>query len=194
MKNILLINGHQPAKIAPGLLSKSLIAIAEKEFLKAGFTVAHSYPFGGYKVDDEVNKFLLADIILYQIPVYWMQYPWTFKKYIDEVFSGGKGKLFKDDGRSRKDGSKKYGSGGKMQAKKYMLSLTWNAPNEALEDPKQLFEGKGNDAVFFGFHKAQSFLGLEKLPTFSCHDVMKKPNIENDFLRFRKHLNIIISG
>lgn len=39
-----------------------------------------------------------------------------------------------DDGCTRDDPSKQYGTGGKMQGKQYMLSLTWNAPQEAFGD------------------------------------------------------------
>ncbi|VFS38584.1 modulator of drug activity B [Escherichia coli] len=58
--------------------------------------------------------------------------PWTVKKYIDDVFTEGHGTLYASDGRTRKDPSKKYGSGGLVQGKKYMLSLTWNATNGSL--------------------------------------------------------------
>jgi len=30
---------------------------------------------------------------------------------------------------------------------------------------------------------------MTPLKTFACHDVMKNPDIENDFIRFEKHLN-----
>ena len=32
------------------------------------------------------------------------------------------------------------------------------------------------------------FFGMKPLPTFACYDVMKNPNIENDFKRLDKHL------
>ncbi len=44
--------------------------------------------------------------------------PWTVKKYIDDVFTEGHGTLYASDGRTRKDPSKKYGSGGLVQGKK----------------------------------------------------------------------------
>jgi modulator of drug activity B len=45
------------------------------------------------------------------------------------------------------------------------------------------------DEVFFYFHKAQQFVGMEHIPAFSCYDVLKNPNIEADFERCEKHLN-----
>ncbi|PKM06693.1 MAG: NADPH quinone reductase MdaB, partial [Gammaproteobacteria bacterium HGW-Gammaproteobacteria-5] len=50
------------------------------------------------------------------------------------------------------------------------------------------FEGKGVDAVYFPFHKANEFLGMSGLPTFICNDVMKVPSIEHDVARYEQHL------
>ncbi|PJX61723.1 hypothetical protein CWM56_28025, partial [Klebsiella sp. E-Nf3] len=84
--------------------------------------------------------------------------------------------------------SKKYGSGGLLKNKKYMLSLTWNAPLEAFNDPEQFFGGVGVDGVYLHFHKANEFIGLQAMPTFIANDVVKSPDIENDMIRFKKHL------
>lgn len=64
------------------------------------------------------------------------------KKYIDEVFTAGHGSLYANDGRTRSDHSQKYGSGGLVQGKQYMLSLTWNAPQQAFDDPADFFEAR----------------------------------------------------
>jgi modulator of drug activity B len=69
-----------------------------------------------------------------------------------------------------------------------MLSLTWNAPQQAFDDPTDFFEAKGVDAVYFPFHKANTFLGMTGLPTFLCVDVMKRPDIERDMARYEQHL------
>ena len=66
---------------------------------------------------------------------------------MDDVFTEGHGSLYASDGRTRSDASKKYGSGGLVQGKKYMLSLTWNAPMEAFTDKDQFFHGVGVDGV-----------------------------------------------
>lgn len=110
------------------------------------------------------------------------------KKYIDEVFTAGHGSLYSSDGRTRADAGKKYGSGGLIKGKKYLLSLTWNAPLEAFTDPDQFFHGVGVDGVYLHFHKANQFLGMEALPTFICNDVIKQPDIEADIARYREHL------
>ena len=117
-----------------------------------------------------------------------MEAPWIMKKYVDEVFTAGHGKLYESDGRTRSDASKKYGSGGLIQGKKYMFSMTWNAPAEAFTEAGQFFEGKGIDADLFPFHKANQFLGMSPLPTFMCNDVMKAPQIDRDVVRYKAHL------
>ena len=57
--------------------------------------------------------------------------PWTVKKYIDDVFTEGHGTLYASDGRTRKDPSKKYGSGGLLtgcicRSIKQTNSSVWN--------------------------------------------------------------------
>ncbi len=72
-----------------------------------------------------------------------------------------------------------------------MISLTWNAPIEAFKDPEQFFEGKTVDDVFMWLHKNFQFFGMEPLPTFSCHDVLKDAAVEHDIKRLGQHLNSI---
>ncbi len=99
-----------------------------------------------------------------------------------------------DDGRTRKDPDKQYGTGGKMQGKKYMLSLTWNAPKQAFGDKNQiLLEGKTVDEVVIANTTAYKFCGAEILPSFSCHDVLKNPDVEGDTKRLKTHLKMILN-
>lgn len=74
-----------------------------------------------------------------------------------------------------------------------MLSLTWNAPLEAFNDPHQFFEGQGVDGVYLHFHKANQFLGMQSLPTFITNDVVKAPDVENEIRRFSNHLTALFS-
>ncbi|MGL5212904.1 MAG: NAD(P)H-dependent oxidoreductase, partial [Acinetobacter junii] len=142
-----------------------------------------------YDIQAEIEKYLWADVVIYQMPGWWMGAPWTMKKYIDDVFTIGHGSLYASDGRSRSDASKKYGSGGLIQGKKYMLSLTWNAPMEALTDPDQFFHGVGVDGVYLPFHKANQFLGMESLPTFIVNDVIKMPDVPSYIEAYKAHLD-----
>lgn len=188
MKKILLLNGGKQFAHSEGRYNSTLHDAAVAYIDRAGFDVKTTFIDGGYDVEEEVQKILWADVVIYQMPGWWMGAPWTVKKYLDEVFTAGHGSLYANDGRTRSDASQKYGSGGLIQGKQYMLSLTWNAPVQAFEDPADFFEGKGVDAVYFPFHKANEFLGMSALPTFICNDVMKVPNIEQDVARYEQHL------
>ena len=194
--NLLLINGHQRYEgFAEGKLNQTMADAAEKQLTAAGYQVRTTLVDKGYDVAEELGKHKWADVLFVQTPVYWMSVPFLFKKYIDEVYTAGIGEvLCKDDGRTRSDLSKKYGSGGLMNGKKYLLSTTWNAPQEAFEDPAQFFEGRGVDGPFMWLHKVYQFFGMESLPTFSCFDVLKNADVEADLRRLREHLASAFPG
>ncbi|PYD78737.1 NAD(P)H-dependent oxidoreductase [Komagataeibacter sucrofermentans] len=188
MKNILLLNGGKKFAHSHGRLNDTLQAVAAETLAAAGFALRQTKIDSGYDITEEVQNFLWADLVIYQMPGWWMGAPWIVKKYMDEVFTAGHGALYASDGRSRAHPERKYGSGGLLHGRHYMLSLTWNAPEEAVVDPAQFFEGRGIDAVYFPFHKANQFLALSALPTFLATDVIKNPSIEADIQRYRQHL------
>ena len=188
MKKVLLLDGGKQFAHSDGRYNATLHEAALAFLDRAGFDIKETRIDAGYEVADEVQKILWADVVIYQMPGWWMGAPWTVKQYLDEVFTAGHGSLYANDGRTRSDESQKYGSGGLVQGKQYMLSLTWNAPQQAFDDPTDFFEGKGVDAVYFPFHKANQFLGMSALPTFLCVDVMKRPDIEADVKRYEEHL------
>lgn len=188
MSNVLIINGAKQFLISKGKLNNMFASLASEHLIALGHNVTTTVVDNPYSIEEEVQKIANSDVIIYQMPGWWMGEPWTVKRYIDEVFTAGHGILYANDGRSRTDSSKKYGSGGLLQGKKYMFSLTWNAPLEAFDDPKQFFNGVGVDGVYLHFHKANQFLGLEPLPTFIANDVEKNPQIEKDIIRYRQHL------
>ena len=191
MKNILIINAHHPYPSSGGRLNAALAERAGALLSNRGYEVRATRVSEGYDIDAEKEKHLWADAIIVQGPVYWMGFPWSFKKYQDEVYGTlGGGALYDGDGRHRNDPALHYGSGGRAQAKRYMLSLTFNAPRAAFDDPDQfLFGGKGVDDLFFPPHMAFRFMGMQKMETFVCYDVLKNPDIENDFKRFDRHLD-----
>jgi len=196
MKTVLIINTHQFYEgISTGRLNKTMAGIIREEMEKRGYEVRQTDIEQGYDVDAEVQKHVWADLIILQSPVYWFGMPWIYKKYVDEVFTAGmfQQSFLVGDGRTRDDPSKQYGTGGKMHGKKYMLSLTWNAPKEAFGDKEQvLFEGKTVDDVLVSNTANYKFCGAEVLPSFSSHDVMKQADIECDILRLREHLATVI--
>jgi len=196
MKNIWIINAHQPYPFSEGRLNQSLVDLARDTLADRGYEVRVSATADGYEVATEIENHLWADAIILQTPVNWMGVPWSFKKYMDEVYSAGMmGQLCDGDGRTRSDASQQYGTGGKLAGTKYMISLTFNAPRDSFDDPEQFFfEGRGVDDLFWPAHLNFRFFGMEPLETFACYDVMKNPNIEGDFKRFTEHLNRCFPG
>lgn len=194
MSNILLINASKPFGHSKGQLNNTLADFAATLLSEQGHSVQVTHVDQGYDLDREVERFLWADTVIYQMPGWWMDVPWILKKYVDEVFTHGHGSLYASDGRTRADDSKKYGSGGLLQGRNYMLSLTWNAPLEAFTDPDQFFHGVGVDGVYLPFHKANQFIGLSPLPTFICNDVIKMPDVERYLSEYRAHLTALFAG
>lgn len=198
MKNVLIINAHQFYDgISSGDLNRAMVNAIADNLNRLGYNIKHTEIEKGYDIDDEVEKHLWADLIITQSPVYWFSTPWIYKKYVDEVFTAGMlQQLFlTGDGRTRQDPAKQYGSGGKLTDKKYMLSLTWNAPAAAFNDEAQrLFAGKSVDEIFAYNTANYKFCGVNILPSFSCFDVMKSPDITNDFLRLETHLNVVLTN
>ena len=196
MKKILIINAHQKYEgFADGKLNQTMVDLMKEELETKGCEVKLTGIEKGYDVNEEVEKHIWADAIITQSPVYWFGAPWIYKKYIDEIFTTSlvQQSLLVDDGRTRKDSSKQYGTGGKMQGKKYMLSLTWNAPKEAFDNKAQiLFQGKSVDEVFLHNTAVYKFCGVEILPSFSCFDVLKEPDIEAELEGMKVHLKKIL--
>jgi len=190
MKKALIINAHQEYPFAKGELNKEL-AKRIGEYLKSiGYEIKTTTMKDAWDADEEVDKHTWADVVILQSPTNWMGLPWSFKKYIDEIYTAGMfGKMSQNDGRTAEAPKKNYGGGGLMQDTQYMLSLTFNAPEESFNDENEfLFAGKSVDDLYFPQHMNFKFFGMKPLPTFACFDVMKNPNIENDFNRLQKHL------
>ena len=184
MKKVLIINGHQYYDfVAKGELTQKYIDKANDFFIENGFEVKHTHIEKGYDVEEECTKFEWADYILFQYPVYWMGLPWIAKKYFDETFT--QGRHYVNDGRSRSDETKKYGSGGLLNGKKYMLSLTYNCPTSEFSNKDGFFDGLTLDEAHIAVHKTFQFCGLKPLETYSVHDIFKGDlDLESELNKF----------
>ena len=191
MQKVLILNGHQPYPFAEGRLNASLVERARRFFEANGAEVKIDTLSEGWDVDASVEAHVWADTIIMQFPVNWMGTPWIFKKYMDEVYTAGMdGRLCAGDGRTKEQPKVNYGMGGALTGTRYMLSVTLNAPAEAFDDPKEpFFEGGSLDDLLRPTHLNAKFFGLSPLPTFGAFDVMKNPDVENDFIRFDEHLH-----
>lgn len=112
MKNIFIINAHEAYPFSPGKLNATLVDQAKTELLQQGYDVQITTMQDDYNVDQEIEKHQWADAIIVQTPVNWMEVPWSFKRYMDTVYSAGMdGRLCAGDGRTRQDPSQQYGTG-----------------------------------------------------------------------------------
>ncbi|WP_274884282.1 NAD(P)H-dependent oxidoreductase [Vibrio harveyi] len=191
MSNVLIINAHEPSPYSEGRLNASLVDKAQTLLQAKDHEVRVVTMQDEINVEEQLAHFEWADQVIIQSPINWMSVPWSFKKYMDDVFTAGMGgALCAFDGRSAEDPKKNYGTGGTQTNSKYMLSLTFNAPKESFDDENEyLFQGKSVDDLMLHMHANFRFFGMGVLPTFACYDVMKNGDIENDFARFEAHIN-----
>jgi modulator of drug activity B len=176
--NVLIINAHLTYPgWSEGKLNRTFMDVAKSFFEGRNHKVAETLVEQGYNPDEEVEKHAAADLVILQTPVNWFGAPWIYKKYVDEVFNVGLAKkvLLDGDGRTRSDPSRQYGSGGKMQGRKFMISATWNAPREAFNNPNGiLYGGKGTADLFLNITSNYKFCGYIILPDFGAFDIFKK--------------------
>lgn len=190
MKKIFIINGHQYYDYSKGKANETFVNLAKAHFADKGYEVQYTASQETYHTAAEVEKHIWADIVFLQTPINWMRVTWSFKKYMDDVYTFGmRGKMCNGDGRTTEAPKKNYGMGGVLTGRKYMLSTTSNAPKEAFNDPDEpFFQGMSVDDLLKPMHLNFKFMGMEPLPTFSAHDLMKNPEMALDMERFKAHL------
>ena len=190
MKNVLILNAHHYYPFSEGKLNAALIEKADAFFKAKGYQTRVVNTQDEFDVETELENHQWADIVFLQSPINWMGMTWSFKKYMDEVYTAGMGgALCHGDGRHQDNPKANYGKGGTLTNTQYMMSLTLNAPAESFADATDFFEGKSVDDLVFPMHMNFKFFGMQALPTFACYDVMKNADIDSDFARFEKHLN-----
>ena len=196
-KTVLLINAHLTYPgWSEGKLNASFYNVAKAFFISKNYKVLETKVEDGYNADEEVEKHLQADIVILQTPVNWENTPWIYKKYVDEVFNSAlkSQKFLSGDGRSEAEGSKQYGMGGKMQGKKFMISATWNAPEESFNDKNQyLFKGKSADDALFNVAANYLFTGFEVVPGYYCYDVYHNKHIKEDIENYPAYLQKVFN-
>ncbi|WP_366592265.1 NAD(P)H-dependent oxidoreductase [Bacillus subtilis] len=181
MKNILIINGHEYYEKAKGQLNKTLTERMVNK-LSPTYNIKTTIVENGYEIKEEQEKFKWSDVIIFQSPVYWFNYPGVFKKYIDSVYEHG---VFFQS-------ADPYGTGGKLKGRYYMLSVTWAASEDAFSKEQPFFEGKGVDDVLVAMHKTHQYVGLSPLKTLSNHSAYQ-PDIEKILNDTDKHLQEVFS-
>ena len=184
----LIIDGGCEFNMSKGNLNHYLTDVAKKQLESFGWNVITTVVENGYDIQEEIDKFLKCNIVILQVPGWWMGLPWQVKKYIDTVFQTGHGTLFRNDGRTRKDSSKKYGSGGYMTGKHVMISSTWNAPEIAFTEEGQFYADLGKKNHWLTVEKAFKFIGFDVLEGMYFFDVHKNPHVEQEVEQYKQLL------
>lgn len=194
MKKVLVINGAQRFGHSGGLYNRTITENTVKVLEGFGnVDIKITHVDEGYDHDEEVQKFVWADYIIYHTPIWWFQLPNGLKKYIDEVFTAGHAKgIYLNDGRSSAQPDINYGTGGMLGGRKYLVTTSWNAPSTAFTLPGEFFnEMNVDDGPLFGFHRMNAFVSMEKLESFHFYDVEKNAAVERDMQRYREHLRSV---
>lgn len=168
--NILVINAHKLYPYSPGKLNRFLFDTIV-EYLSSCHNVNTTVIEDGYTIEEEIEKYKLSDVIIFQSPINWYNIPWSFKKYIDDIYKAGEFYVK----------AEKYGQGGKLLNKKYMLSLTCSAAEDEYISTDGFFNIRTIDDIFINFHKTHEYCGMRKLKTFVVYDVFR--NIDTDKIK-----------
>ncbi|MBB3838693.1 modulator of drug activity B [Runella defluvii] len=195
MQKILVINGGKTFAHSGGRLNTTLTEWDGEFFTpENGFELKITQVGEeNYDANEEVEKFVWADVVIYHFPIWWMYLPFSLKEYFDKVLTAGHRKgLYYSDGRKANNPERNYGTGGLMQGTRYLVTTTWNAPKTAFTLPEEFFQGRSvDDGVLFPFHRMNAFCGLEPLPSKHFHDVEKNgsPELTASFkVEYLEHL------
>ncbi|HAK77963.1 MAG TPA: NADPH quinone reductase MdaB [Runella sp.] len=198
MQKILVINGGKTFAHSGGRLNTTLTEWDSEFFTpENGFELKITQVGEeSYDANEEVEKFVWADVVIYHFPIWWMYLPFSLKEYFDKVLTAGHRKgLYYSDGRKANNPERNYGTGGLMQGTRYLVTTTWNAPKTAFTLPEEFFQGRSvDDGVLFPFHRMNAFCGLEPLPSKHFHDVEKNgsPELTASFkVEYLEHLRSV---
>lgn len=137
----------------------------------------HSQQTLAHDIQEELNKLLKADLVIFNFPIYWFSMPAIMKGWIDRVLISGVcygGKRF-------------YDQGG-LLGKKAMLAITVGGQPHMLANDG--VHGELNEMLKPILHGTLAYTGMGVLPTFVAHHV---PYISQDaranlLEHYRQHL------
>jgi len=191
MTNIFVINGGQKFGHSGGRFNETITDVTVDFFTNhPDFEVRMTNVNDDYDAQQEVENYVWADVVIYHTPIWWFQLPHGFKKYIDVVFTQGHANgIYHSDGRRSANPTRNYGTGGMLHGRKYMLTTSWNAPEEAFTIPEEFFMGKSVDeGPLFGFHRMNAFTGMLPMESIHFHDIEKNADVERDMKKYSAHL------
>ncbi|SMH51033.1 modulator of drug activity B [Rathayibacter oskolensis] len=175
-----------------GALNRAMADRATKHLRAGGHDVTETRVEDGYDPEAEVQRHLEADLVILQTPINWFGAPWIHKRYIDAVFNAGlhSTEFLDNDGRTRADPSRQYGTGGHLHGRGFLVAATWNAPSESFGNPDSvLFAGKGVDDLLLGITAAYRFVGFTVLESYGIHDIFRAADIAERLEGYGPHLD-----
>lgn len=185
---VLLIDGSiNNLANSKGELNKSLIEFCKNFLIQKGYTIITTHIQEGYEPNEEINKFLECDLIIYQFPIWWFSQPWLVKKYIDEVFSLG-WNLFINKWDKYQDRVKQYGNTGLLKNKAFMINTTWSAPIGIFNRKNSFMGNYSLNDILLPIIKQNEFIGMNQIEGFHCFDVNWNLNINETLNEYKKHL------
>jgi modulator of drug activity B len=167
--NVLIINAHltDPGWFE-GQLNLAFMDAAKAFFAERGHQVTGTHVERGYRAEAEVENHAAAHLGILQTPVNWFGAPWIYEKYVDDVFNAGMAKkvLLEGDGRARQDPTRQYGSGGKMQGRKFTLSASGMPRARLSATPRRAPGRQGEGRPVSSDHLQLQILRLRHSPGF----------------------------
>ena len=79
MSQILLIDGGTTFGHSKGQLNHTLSEAGAEELRRLGHQVSVTRLDQGYDIEAEIEKFVSHDVVIFQMPGWWMGEPWTVK-------------------------------------------------------------------------------------------------------------------
>lgn len=133
-------------------------------------------------IKEEMDKVLWADVIIFQFPIWWSNFPAILKGWIDRVFYNGFAFNLAE---------MKLYDNGPLKGRKAMLSFTTGAPRAlySAEGP----HGEIEQLLNYFHHVLFEFVGMEALPYFGIFGStdMSKEDIKQELEKFKEMLKNI---
>jgi NAD(P)H dehydrogenase (quinone) len=127
----------------------------DKDFLKYAVEQKNAVKTNSFSKDiqEEQEKLMWADFVIFQFPLWWYSVPAILKGWIDRVFASG----------FVYSGDKQYDTGG-LKGRKAMLSTTTGSPEHAYT-PYGI-DGDIHEKILYHINRMLYFGGLEPVEPF----------------------------
>lgn len=98
--------------------------------------------------------------------------------------------LLDDDGRTRTDPTRQYGTGGHLHGRGFFISSTWTAPADTFANPDSvLFGGRTVDDLLLSISTNYRFVGFAELAHYCLFDIFHGTRVGEDIAAYPAHLD-----